>query len=224
MDIRNVKLTTTIFGVVFLFVTGVILNHTGILHAANVTQLSQVIDDGVLTVDIVDANGNPVVSPSISFSSSSFSFSNATSTASLGTESEKIRLSNPTNTATWSVTLAATDGSTASWSDGGTENFDFNDELYSEDGNDTDLLGGRLAIDPSSGSLVGINGCLTADISLGSSIAFIEGVTDSATLFSASASASTYCRWDLTSVSLVQSIPPSQEQGTYTLDMTLTAS
>jgi hypothetical protein len=193
------------------------------LIAADTTELSQVISDGTLDIAIVDANGDTVSSPSVSFSGATVAFTPATTTATLGAASEKLRVSNPTGTATWSLAMAATSGATASWSDG-SDTMDFNDPAFAEDGADTDSLGGRLAVDPSGGTIAGVSGCSTSNVSLGSSSAFDEGVTDSITLFSASASASTYCRWDLTGVSMTQSIPSSQAGGTYTLDMTLTAS
>ena len=193
------------------------------LLAADTTQLSQVISDGTLDIAIVDSSGVTVSSPAVSFTAASFAFTPATTTATLGASAERLRVSNPTGTATWSLALAATSGSTASWSDG-SDNMDFNDPSYSEDGPDADSLGGRLAVDPSGGTIAGVSGCSVSNVSLGSASAFDEGVTDSITLFSASASASTYCRWDLTGVSMSQSIPTSQAGGTYTLDMTLTAS
>jgi hypothetical protein len=195
----------------------------GVGWAANTTELSQVINDGTLAVDIVDGSGDTISSPAVSFAAQSFSFSSATSTATLGSASEKIRLSNPTGTATWSVTLAATSGAGTTWSDG-SDLMDFNDPAFSDDGGDTDNVGGRLAVDPSGGTVAGVSGCSTSNVSAGSASAFDEGVTDSVTLFSASASASTYCRWELTGVSMSQSIPSNQAGGTYTLDMTLTAS
>lgn len=195
-----------------------------IVTAASNTTLSQTISAGTLSVDIVDANGTTVGSPSVTFGGMSFSFSSATTTGTFGTSSEKVRLANPTGTATWSVTLAATSGATATWSDGGTNTMDFNDPAYSEDAADTDTKGGRLAVDPSGGTIAGVSGCSTSNVSLGSSSAFNEGVTNSVTLFSASASAATFCRWDLTGVGLTQSVPASQPGAVYTLGLTLTAS
>jgi hypothetical protein len=194
------------------------------LFAADTTELSQRITDGSLDVAVVDASGDIVTSPVVNFSTLSFTFSPATTTATLGTVAEKMRVSNPTGTAAWSLTLAATSGATATWSDGGTNNFDYNDANFSEDGADTDSVGGRLAVDPAAGSITGVNGCATTNVSLGSASAFNEGVTNSITLITANATASKYCRWDLTGVAHSQSIPAAQAGATYTLDMTLTAS
>ena len=194
------------------------------VSAANTTDFSQTINAGSLNVDIVDANGTTVGSPSVSLSSMTFSFDKATTTGTFGTASQKVRLSNPTGTATRSVTVAATSGATTVWTDGGSNTFDFNDPAFADDGGDTDTKGGRLAVDPSGGTIAGVNGCATTNVSAGSSSAFNEGVTNSITLFSASLGASTYCRWDLTGVSLSQSIPAQQAGATYTLNMTLTAS
>lgn len=220
----SVRLFSSSLAMAGLLVWSFYFGFIAAVNAASTTDLSQTINAGSLSVDIVDASGDSVSSPSVSFSSQSFSFDSATTTATLGSSSEKIRLSNPTGTASWSVTLAATDGSTGYWSDGGSNTFDFNDSAYSGDGSDSDSRGGRLAVDPSGGTITGVSGCSTSNVSLGSSSAFDEGTTDSITLFSANSSASTFCRWDLTGVSLSQSIPAAQAGATYTINMTLTAS
>jgi len=209
---------------IFAFVLPSLMLYIGFVSAANTTDFSQTINAGSLSVDIVDADGTTVGSPSVSFSSMTFSFDKASTTGTFGAAAQKVRLSNPTGTATWSVTVAATSGATATWSDGGSNTFDFNDPAFADDGGDTDTKGGRLAVDPSGGTIAGVNGCSTTNVSAGSSSAFSEGATNSITLFSASSGAATYCRWDLTGVSLTQSIPAQQAGATYTLNMTLTAS
>jgi len=193
-----------------------------IVLAVNTTTLSQAIVAGTLAVSIVDADGAAVGSPAVAFSELTFSFAAATTTATLGTASEKIRLTNPTATAAWSVTLAGS-GPTAVWTDGGSNTFDFNDEEWSTDGTDDDTKGGRLAVDPSTGTIAGVSGCATTNTSLGSSSAFVETTNNSITLFS-STTAATYCRFDLTGVSLSQAIPAGQAVASYTLGLTLTAS
>lgn len=190
--------------------------------AVNTTTLSQTINAGTLAVSIVDADGNAVGSPAVAFGALAFSFDAATTTATLGTASEKIRLSNPTATAAWSVTLAGS-APTAVWTDGGSNTFDFNDSAWSQDGADDDTKGGRLAVDSSAGTITGVNGCATTNTSLGSSSAFVETSNNSITLFS-STTAATYCRFELVGVSLSQAIPAAQPAAVYTLGLTLTAS
>ncbi len=86
----------------------------------------------------------------------SYSFKDQTTTGTLGSETEKIRLSNPTSTATWSVSIAATDGEDSVWTDG-THSMNYNDPN-----------GGQLTIDPSIGSVTEATGESTTGISLGS--------------------------------------------------------
>ncbi|MFH0873887.1 MAG: hypothetical protein V1846_03585 [Candidatus Komeilibacteria bacterium] len=212
----------------YLFIIGLLFLSGGsffIAHQAQgvATTLSQTINAGTLAVAIVDADGATVGSPSVTFGAMTYSFSAATTTGTLGASAQRIRVSNPTATAAWTVALAATSGATATWSDGGSNTMDFNDPGYSQDGDDDDTKGGRLAVDPSGGSLSGVSGCSTDNVSLGSSSAFNEGPTNSITIFS-STTAATYCRWDLTGVALTQSVPASQPPATYTLGLTLTAS
>lgn len=195
-------------------------------QAANTPTFSQTINNGTLGVDVVDGSGNTVASPSVSFGALTFSFTNQSSTGTLGTASAKIRMSNPTGTATWSATIAATSGATATWSNG-SSTFDFNDPTASAtDGADADSVGGQLTVNASGATLAGAFGsCATTGLTLGSSTAFSEGVTNSVTLTTAGGTAATYCRWDLTNVALTQTIPAGQIAGAaYTIGMTLTIS
>lgn len=203
---------------------GLFIFHLSSTLAASTPQFSQTINAGSLGIDIVDASSASVASPAVTFGSMTFDFDAATTTGTLGTASEKMRVSNPTATASWTLALAATSGNTTRWSDAGSNFIDFNDTAFSEDGSDTDSTGGRLAVDPSGGTIAGVSGCSATNVSLGSSSSFDEGTTDSITVMSANGSASTFCRWDLTAISLTQSIPAGQSGATYTLDMTLTAS
>jgi hypothetical protein len=78
-------------------------------------------------------------------------------------------------------------------------------------------------VDPSGATITPQGGCVSTGISLGSSTAFNQGVTDSVTLATASGSTQTSCYWDFTGVSMSQDIPARQSAGTYTISMTLTA-
>lgn len=190
--------------------------------AADWSQLSQTINDGTLAVDIVDSGGSTVASPSVTFGALTYSFSTQDGTGTLGTSSERIRAYNPTSTDTWSVNLAGS-ATTATWSNG-SHTYDFNDGNGYTDGTDADSVGGQMTVDPSSATITGVSGCSTSNISTGSSDSYVEGTTDNIDLMSASAGAATYCRWDLTGVSLTQGIPAGQNPGTYTLTMNLTIS
>lgn len=191
--------------------------------AADTTQMSQSIS-GALDITIVDGSGNAVASPNVAFSSKAFSMTFQTSTGTLGTATEKMRVTNPSGTTdTWSLSIAATDGPTADWSNGA-NHYDFNDATASAtDGADTDSWGGQMSIDPSTATIAGVGGTLATNVSKGTSFSFEEGTKNSIDLMTASAGASKPGQWDLTGVSVSQTIPAAQATGSYSIDMTLTA-
>lgn len=177
---------------------------------------------GTLTVDIVDATGNPVVSPSIAMGAVSFSFPYQTTTGTFGVSTQKIRVENTTSNPQWNLTIAANSGPTAFW-DGATSDYDFNDPTPNAgDGADADSLGGQMALNASVGTLTPQSGCTNTGLTLGSSAFYSEGVTDSITMLTAGASAGTSCYWDLTGVSVSQTIPAEQSAQNYSINMTLT--
>ena len=174
-------------------------------------QFSITITSGTLNIEMVDSGGTAVTSPVITMQQKSFSFSNQTSTGTFGAASQKIRVSNPTGTATWTASIAAKDGNTSTWS-GSSYTMDFNDSS-----------GAQLTINPSGGTITAGGGVITG-VSAGSSSAFDQGTTDSITLYSADGVAATYDYFDLTGVSVSQNVPGGQEADTYTIYMTLTVS
>lgn len=186
-----------------------------VIADTTVTTFNQTISAGTLAIDIVDAAGDIVPSPSVTFGGVTFSFDAQTATGTLGTSSQKIRLSNPTSTAAWNISIAATGGAGTPWTTGSyTYPFD------STGGADT----GRLTVDASVGTSTPIGaGCDNTNVSLGSSAYFLNGTTDSIDLLTATTGADVGCRWDLTGVSLSQRIPAGKNAGDYTLGMTLTA-
>lgn len=197
--------------------------NAGLASAADTTDLSQSIS-GVLDVKIVDGSGDEVASPDVAFAGKNFSAIYQTSAAVLGTSSERMRITNPRGAvATWALSLAATSGATAAWSNG--ENtYDYNDATaLAVDGADSDSIGGQLSIDPSAGSLAGVGTTATSNVSLGSASAFAEGSVNSIDILSASAGAQKPGVWDLTNVGLSQTIPAMQATGSYVFNMTLTA-
>lgn len=198
--------TTAIFSWLFLIYAGPAL-------ASSQTQLSQTINTGTLSVDIVDGSGVTVGSPAVAFGAAPFSFTAQTGTGTLGTSTQKIRVSNATTTATWSMTMAATSGNTTLWS-AGTPTMDFNGNASA----------GRLTIDPSVGTITPTNSYTSTGLTKGSSTSFSQAVTDSVTLLTAGSSADKPGRWDFTGVDLTQDIPAAQTPGTYTINMTLTVS
>lgn len=193
---------------------------TGIAFASNQATINQSINDGAKSVDIVDAGGVTVASPAVSFGNLSFSFNTQDGAGTLGTAAQAIRAYNPTSGATWSVSIAAS-APTAVWTSGG-NTYDFNDTSGYTDGADTDTKGGQMTIDPSAGTIAGISGCATTNISKGTSTSFVEGTTNSIGLMTAASGASTYCRWDLTGINLTNKIPAAQPSGAYALTLVLT--
>lgn len=177
---------------------------------------------GSLTTDIVDAGGSPVASPSVAMATKAYQFLYQTSTATLGTASEKIRVTNSTASPTWNLTIAASTAPTDFW-DGSTADYDFNDPTASAgDGGDADSLGGQLSINPTAGTVTPEGGCSSTGITKGSSTAFNQGATDEITLLTAGGSADTGCYWDFIDIALSQTIPAQQNATTYNIDMTLT--
>ena len=180
-----------------------------VAFAASNTDLSITINEGSQSIDIVDGAGAAVATPSVAMSAIDFSFADQATTGTLGTASEKIRLSNPTSTSTWTVSIAATDGAGAKWSDGGTNEMD------------ADVNGGgQLTIDPSAGTIAANVGGVTTGVSVGSSAALDAG--SAVTLFSADGTAAAYEVYDLTGVALSQNVPGSTPAAAYTLNLTLT--
>ncbi|HCP08740.1 MAG TPA: hypothetical protein DIT25_03020, partial [Candidatus Moranbacteria bacterium] len=92
------------------------------------------------------------------------------------------------------------------------------------DGADADSVGGQMTINPAAGTLAGVSGCSTSNVSKGGSNSFSEGTVNSIDILSATSGASAFCRWDLTGVSLTQKIPAAQPAGSYSIDMVLTIS
>ena len=166
---------------------------------------------GVLSVDIVDGTDQSVTSPSVAFNASPFTWTDTQTTATLGTSSEKIKVSNYTGTAAWTLSIAATDGVSALW-DKGTETYDYNG-TQSE---------GRLYVDPTTATITPGGSCSNTGLTLQSASYFVSGSIDSINLVVASGSAETSCDWYITGVSLTQDIPGRQAPGAYSLEMTLT--
>ncbi|MFZ2153815.1 MAG: hypothetical protein WAV16_01145 [Candidatus Moraniibacteriota bacterium] len=192
------------------------------VSANNQSQLSQAISDAVKSIDIVDAGGTTVASPTVAFSAATFSFNTQDTTGTLGVSAQRIRVSNPTSTATWTASIAGS-ATTATWT-AGANYYDFNDASsggYVDGAGDADLYGGQLLVAPTGGSIVGVNSCSTSNVSLGANSSFSEGTTDSITLASGAAGAATYCRWDVTNIGLTQRLPASQVSGSYALNLVL---
>jgi len=171
----------------------------------------------VFSVDIVDGSGVSVASPTIAMSTKVINFKCGTSTGTFGISTQKIRVNNttPADSNGWTLGLAA---NTSNWSDGSGHTYSYNNPA----GLPAGCTAGQLTVIPTSEVITAGSGCTTTGVSaLGSSTAFTSVVT-SITIASAGATASYNCLWDITALTLSQTIPPSQHTGAYSIGFTLT--
>lgn len=203
------------------------------LAAPNST-FTQTIGTGTLVTDIMNATRVPVASPAVTMSAKSFSFDcqagGTASTGTLGTNTERLYVSNGDASDTgFTLTVAATGGATTTWANGGaTQTFDFNDPAGSTagctDGADADSRPGQMTVNPTAGTITPDCGsCTTTGVSLGTSAGFNQGTLDSITLINAGATSSDIWRGYLTDAGISQTIPAEQVPDSYTLGLTLTA-
>jgi hypothetical protein len=203
--------------------------------AASNSTFSQTINTGTLSTDIMDASRVSVGSPAVAMGAKSFSFNcyagGTASTGTLGSNTERLYVTNGDAADNgWTLTLAATAGSSATWANGGaTQHFDFNDPTGTTagctDGADAagDTYAGQMSINPSAGTLTtDCASCTSTGVSLGSSSAFNQGTTDSLTLLNAGSTSNDVWRGYLTGAAVSQTIPAEQAADSYTLNLTLT--
>lgn len=188
---------------------------------------SRYITPATLGVDMIDANGGSVGSPSIVFPATTTSFSCLTNNATLGSGAQKIRVSNGTANELWTLSIAATGGVLSNWTNGSTGQYDFNDATGApagcSDGADADALPGQLSIDGSGSTVaVPLYDCDASGVSKGSLAAFSEGTLDSLTIATTSSAAINNCDYDITGVALSQQVPAERPAGNYSLNLTLT--
>ena len=163
-----------------------------------------------LTADFVDAHNNTIVSPSASFNA--IAVGDTAAAGMLATGASKIHVTNTRAIAPWSLTIAATNGPASEWRSG-THLMSFNHPS----------IDNALTIDPSVGTITPVNlPCTANGLSLGAAATFDEDVTDSITLMTAGGAAQTQCGWDLTGVTMTQTIPQTQAPGSYSISMTIT--
>lgn len=203
---------------------------TAVALASSTSNLTQVINPGTLSVDIVNGSYVTVASPTVAMSAKTFSFSCQTggsaSTGTLGTATEQIYVVNPDAADNgWTVSLAAS-AATDVWDSAGTD-FDFNDPTTggcTDGAGDADALGGQMTVDASGGTLAVGNcaSCVTTNISLGSSTAFNQGTTDSITLLTGATASNDIGDWTLRGVAISQTIPAEQPAANdYDINMVL---
>lgn len=229
MDYLLKKLDIALTLLLAVLVTGGVGVGLSVFAAATPT-FNQTINPGTLSVDVVTSSYVTVGSPSVTMGAVTAGFTclsgGSAASGTLGAAEQMIYVQNPDAAdAGWDVTIAATAGRTTTWSDGGTNIYDFNDPTTSgcADGGDGDTKGGQMTIDASVGTAAyGQYSDNTTGISKGSSASFNEGTTDSITIFTGAAGSDDIGDWKLTGVSVKQTIPASQTPASYSLGMTLT--
>ncbi len=181
----------------------------------------QILLTGDLGVTIVNVSDTEVPSPLVLFSSTTSKTNQCTNTsATLGTASQRIRVSNALVTNGWNVSLAAANP-TDLWTSGSSY-YDFNDASGCSDGVDGDAWGGRMSVNLTPATITPSSGCTNTGVSKGSNAAFTEGTTNAITLFSATSGAARFCDWYLTAASVTQQVPAQTLPGTFSLTMVLT--
>ena len=179
--------------------------------------------DGSLDIRFTDAANATLTNPTTGFSLAMTSRTASTTTAKLSNNSsQQLEVANSLSTTGWSVSLAATGGSTAKWTQaGGTASYGFNNSNANQ---------GQLSVDLSSSAFTASGStplgqaCTTAGLSYGAGGAFVAGTASASaiTLATASSSSGLTCLFKLQDISLKQTIPAYQKPGTYTLPVTVT--
>ena len=178
---------------------------------------------GSLDIRFADATNATLTNPTTVFSAAMTSRTASTTTAKLSNNSsQQLEVANSLSTTGWSVSLAATGGPTAKWTQtGSAANYAFNS---------TNVDQGQLSVDLSSSAFTASGStplgqaCTTAGLSYGAGGAFVAGTAsaNAITLATASSSSGLTCLFKLQDISLKQTIPAYQKPGTYTLPVTVT--
>ena len=179
--------------------------------------------DGSLDIRFADAADTTLTNPTTVFSAAMTGRTASTTTAKLSNNSsQQLEVANSLSTTGWSVSLAATGGPTAKWTQtGGTVSYGFNNSNANQ---------GQLSVDLSSSTFTASGltplgqACTTAGLSYGAGGAFVAGTAsaNAITLVTASSSSGLTCLFKLQDISLKQTIPAYQKPGTYTLPVTVT--
>ena len=179
--------------------------------------------DGSLDIRFADTADATLTNPTTVFSAAMTGKTASTTTAKLSNNSsQQLEVANSLSTTGWSVSLAATGGPTAKWTQaGGTASYGFNNSNANQ---------GQLSVDLSSSAFTASGStplgqaCTTAGLSYGAGGAFVAGTASSSaiTLATASSSSGLTCLFKLQNISLKQTIPAYQKPGTYTLPVTVT--
>lgn len=189
------------------------------------TNLTQSINPGSLSIDILDSTRTTVGSPSYALGASTYSFNCQTVTGSLGDNNNRVYMTNPGADNNGFVVSLAGSATTATYVSG-SDKYDYNDATAAcGDSADTDTVGGQLTIDPSAETITpDYTGGNTTGITKGSSTAFSEvgTVVSSITMVNAGSGSDDAGRWYFTGAGLSQTIPAQTPVGNYSLGLVLT--
>ena len=191
-----------------------IVNDTGTQAIDNYTSYPELRITGNLSLDIVNASGASVPSPKVTFPGMYTVASCQQSVGTLGTNGERIRVTDNRASGNWSLSIAATGGASAKWQSG-INSYSFNDSSGSPAG----CANGRLGVDLGLINAAPKSGCTASGLSAGSNASF-SGATPIS--IGQSNGADRFCYWDITGIGLDQQIPAARPAGSYKLDMTLT--
>ncbi len=178
----------------------------------------QAIPSALLESRLVDSSNNPIGPTSFPMSATTSRFTCQTTTGTLTNSNAKIRAAAGSNyTSGWTLSLGATGGAGATWSNGAGSTYSYNNPAGSG------CTAGQLTVNGTGATYQ--HPC----INLGSGVtgftgisSFSSGSVDSITLMSASPSATRECFRYAYGYALTQQIPPEKRSGSYSLPMTLT--
>lgn len=177
------------------------------------SELTQEINEGILSTSVRDGSGNIVASPTFAMSAISASTSQQTSTGTFGSSTQRITVDNPGGASNgWTLALNATVPGTGNWTTGGGS-----PSTYAYNG--VSAAAGQLTVNPQAGTITPVIGGATG-VTRGTQATFSG--TSAITIMQASSSAAPIWNGYITGIGLSQTIPPAQAVGNYTIDMTQT--
>jgi hypothetical protein len=209
MNKRQIRLQLSSLAVATLVVAALSVPFAYAQSTAD-SEITQEINEGVLSTSIRDGSGVVVGSPSFAMTAVSASTSQQTATGTFGSASQRITVDNPGGAdAGWTLALNATTPGTGEWVSG-SDTYEYNGAT---------AAAGQLTVNPAAGSLTAVVGGATG-VSLGSQSTFTS--TTPITILSAAAGSADIWNGYVTGIGLSQTIPPAQPIGNYTIDMTQT--
>ncbi len=169
---------------------------------------------GDLSMAFVNASGTPIGTPSVPFSGLTAMAACQTSTGMLGTNTERLRITDNRGTGNWTISIAASGGSGAKWNSG-LHQYSFNDSAGTPPG----CANGQLSLSFATIGALPQSGCTATGLAPGSDAAFTAGTPIT---IGTGTNADRFCYWDITGIGLSQRIPASTPPGSYSLGTTIT--